>query len=51
MEEFDFLYYEESTVAVDSSELDWGMAYICPNCGEPFDGHHCSNCLYTDLYY
>lgn len=49
MEEFDFIY-EESTI-VDSSDLDWGEQYVCPNCGEPFDGHHCENCEYTERFY
>ena len=22
--------------------------FICPNCGEPFDGHECENCKYTE---
>lgn len=25
-----------------------GSKFICPNCGEPFDGHECENCKYTE---
>lgn len=25
-----------------------GKQFICPNCGEPFDGHECENCKYTE---
>lgn len=27
---------------------DYGKQFICPNCGEPFDGHECENCKYTE---
>lgn len=27
---------------------DYGTQFICPNCEEPFDGHECENCKYTE---
>ena len=26
----------------------YGKQFICPDCGEPFDGHECENCKYTE---
>lgn len=49
MEEFDFL--AEDMLQEQDSDLNWGEQYICPNCGEPFDGHHCENCNYTEMFY
>lgn len=49
MEKFDFIY-EKSTI-VNSSDLNWGKQYVCPNCGESFDGHHCEECNYTEMFY
>lgn len=48
MEEFDFLYYEESTVAVDSSEdCYWEPEYRCPNCDSMYNGYYCQCCGYN----
>lgn len=32
----------------ESTTCDYGKRFICPNCGEPFDGHECENCYYTE---
>ena len=29
-------------------EVIYAPQYICPNCDEPFDGHECENCRYTE---
>ena len=29
-------------------EVTYAPQYTCPNCGEPFDGHECGNCHYTE---
>lgn len=50
MEDFDF-YIDEMVKDQDSSDIDWGTQYTCPNCGEPFDGHHCESCGYTEMFY
>lgn len=39
---------EETTVVEESIACDYGKQFICPNCGEPFDGHECENCKYTE---
>lgn len=49
MEDFNFL--AECMLQEQDSELDWGELYVCPNCSEPFDGHHCENCNYTEKFY
>lgn len=49
MEEFDFL--AEEMLQEQDFDLDWGEQYVCPNCGEPFDSHHCENCSYTEMYF
>ena len=36
---------------VNPIELDWGEQYVCPNCDELFDGHHCESCNYTEMYF
>lgn len=49
--DLDVLYFEESTpYDVDSSDLDYGDIYTCPNCGESYDGIFCHACHYSDLY-
>ena len=35
-------------VVDESIACDYGKQFICPNCGEPFDGHECENCKYTE---
>lgn len=50
MGDFDFLA-ECMLQEQNSSELNWGEQYVCPNCGEPFDGHHCENCNYIEMYF
>lgn len=37
-----------SIVVEESIACDYGKQFICPNCGEPFDGHECENCKYTE---
>ncbi len=36
---FDYIYI---------SEVTYGPQYICPNCGELFDGRECENCHYVE---
>lgn len=48
-----FLYFasldgQEINVVDESSAYDYGKQFTCPNCGEPFDGHECENCHYTE---
>lgn len=35
-------------MAEESIACDYGKQFICPNCGEPFDGHEYENCKYTE---
>ena len=39
---------ETQQVVEESIACDYGKQFICPNCGEPFDGHECENCKYTE---
>lgn len=36
---------------IDKEYPNWGKQFTCPNCGKPFDGHHCENYEYTEQYY
>ena len=36
---FDYIYI---------SEVTYGPQYVCPNCGELFDGRECENCHYVE---
>lgn len=42
------LELETQQVVEESIACDYGKQFICPNCGEPFDGHECENCKYTE---
>ena len=42
------LELETQQVVEESIACDYGKQFICPNCGEPFDGHECKNCKYTE---
>lgn len=42
------LELEIQQVVEESIACDYGKQFICPNCGEPFDGHECENCKYTE---
>lgn len=42
------LELETQQVVEESIACDYGKQFICPNCGEPFDGHECENCYYTE---
>lgn len=42
------LELETQQMVEDSIACDYGKQFICPNCGEPFDGHECENCKYTE---
>lgn len=42
------LELEEQEVVETATACDYGKQFICPNCGEPFDGHECENCKYTE---
>ena len=42
------LELETQQVVEESIACDYGKQFVCPNCGEPFDGHECENCKYTE---
>ena len=42
------LELETQQMVDESIAYDYGKQFICPNCGEPFDGHKCENCKYTE---
>ena len=42
------LELEIQEIVDESIACDYGKQFICPNCGEPFDGHECENCKYTE---
>ena len=42
------LELETQQMVDESIAYDYGKQFICPNCGEPFDGHECENCKYTE---
>lgn len=42
------LELQEVNTTEESSVYDYGKQFTCPNCGEPFDGHECENCHYTE---
>lgn len=42
------LELEEQEIVETAITCDYGKQFICPNCGEPFDGHKCENCKYTE---
>lgn len=42
------LELETQQVVEESIACDYGKQFVCPNCGEPFDGHKCENCKYTE---
>lgn len=42
------LELETQEIVDESIACDYGKQFICPNCGEPFDGHECENCKYTE---
>ena len=42
------LELETQQVVEESIACDYGKQFICPNCGEPFGGHECENCKYTE---
>lgn len=42
------LELETQQVVEESIACDYGKQFICPNCSEPFDGHECENCKYTE---
>ena len=42
------LELETQEIVDESIASDYGKQFICPNCGEPFDGHECENCKYTE---
>lgn len=49
----ELLEYEEWYQGIhgETPGLDWNEQYTCPNCSEPFDGHHCESCGYTEIFY
>lgn len=42
------LELETQQMVEESIACDYGKQFVCPNCGEPFDGHECENCKYTE---
>ena len=42
------LELETQQVVEESIACDYGKQFICPNCGELFDGHECENCKYIE---
>ena len=42
------LELETQEVVDESIACNYGEQFICPNCGETFDGHECENCKYTE---
>lgn len=42
------LEFKEQEIVKTTITCDYGKQFICPNCGEPFDGQECENCKYTE---
>lgn len=48
--EIDSVYYfrNMAELELETQQCDYSKQFICPDCGEPFDGHECKNCKYTE---